>query len=332
MATKAGGAAASSTCAAESTTSSGSTRSTCRPTARSGGRLSPAGRYRRRARWPPSSRIWPATRNDQRRDLGRDVRVRLEAFNGNPHDWRRAHQRAASVQPGVPRAGRTRPSRGAIRQPSIARVCDRRPPRVSATPPEGRILTRAADEELAMDRRSRILLARYEGALEDRRALVTGAVRHRQGDRDRLRRRGSGRRAPRPPRAAAPETAELVEKAGARALGPPRGRDGSRALDRAVSRASDELGAASIAVANAGVDARANLQELDPARLRRALATNTEGVANLARSVVPSMREHGGGKLIVVASDNGRRPEAAAAVTSRRSSRPSGSPSPCRSS
>jgi NADP-dependent 3-hydroxy acid dehydrogenase YdfG len=106
------------------------------------------------------------------------------------------------------------------------------------------------------------------------------------------------------------ETAEMVQEAGARALVLPADVTDPGALDRAVSRASDELGDASIAVANAGVDAWADLQELDPARLRSALATNTEGVANLARSVVPSMREHGGGKLIVVASDNGRRAEA----------------------
>jgi NADP-dependent 3-hydroxy acid dehydrogenase YdfG len=40
-----------------------------------------------------------------------------------------------------------------------------------------------------------------------------------------------------------------------------------------------------------------------------ALATNVEGVVNVARVLVPEMRERGRGKLIVIASDNGRRPE-----------------------
>jgi sugar/nucleoside kinase (ribokinase family) len=39
-------------------------------------------------------------------------------------------------------------------------------------------------------------------------------------------------------------------------------------------------------------------------------ATNVEGVANLARAVVPGMRRRGAGKFLVVASDNGRRAEA----------------------
>lgn len=155
------------------------------------------------------------------------------------------------------------------------------------------------------------LLARYEGALEERRALVTGAGSG-IGRAIAIAFAGAGADVALLGRREQPlaETAELVEKAGARALVLPTDVTDPDALDRAVSRASDELGDASIAVANAGVDAWADLEELDPARLRRALATNTEGVANLARSVVPSMRERGGGKLIVVASDNGRRAEA----------------------
>jgi len=155
------------------------------------------------------------------------------------------------------------------------------------------------------------LLARYEGALEDRRALVTGAGSG-IGRAIAIAFAGAGADVALLGRREQPlaETAEMVEEAGARALVLPADVTDPGDLDRAVSRASDELGDASIAVANAGVDAWADLQELAPARLRAALATNTEGVANLARSVVPSMREHGGGKLIVVASDNGRRAEA----------------------
>jgi NAD(P)-dependent dehydrogenase (short-subunit alcohol dehydrogenase family) len=155
------------------------------------------------------------------------------------------------------------------------------------------------------------LLARYEGALEGRRALVTGAGSG-IGRAIAVAFAGAGADVALVGRReqALSETAELVEQVGARALVLPADVTDPESLDRVVSRARDELGAASIAVANAGIDAWADLQELDPARLRSALATNTEGVANLARSVVPSMREQGGGKLIVVASDNGRRAEA----------------------
>ena len=78
----------------------------------------------------------------------------------------------------------------------------------------------------------------------------------------------------------------------------------------AVERTTEALGPVGIAVAAAGVNAWAEIGDLDPATLRDALATNVEGVANVARAVLPAMRERGAGKLIVVASDNGRRPEA----------------------
>jgi NADP-dependent 3-hydroxy acid dehydrogenase YdfG len=80
-------------------------------------------------------------------------------------------------------------------------------------------------------------------------------------------------------------------------------------VDDAVARTADKLGTVTIGVANAGVNAWADLDDLTPDALRTALATNVEGVANLARSVVPAMRERGQGKLIVIASDNRRRPE-----------------------
>ncbi|HEX5949675.1 MAG TPA: SDR family oxidoreductase [Actinomycetota bacterium] len=82
------------------------------------------------------------------------------------------------------------------------------------------------------------------------------------------------------------------------------------AVDEAVSRVAEDLGPVTIAVANAGTNAWADLEDLAPETLRDALATNVEGVANLARAVVPGMRERGTGRLIVVASDNGRRAEA----------------------
>jgi NADP-dependent 3-hydroxy acid dehydrogenase YdfG len=70
------------------------------------------------------------------------------------------------------------------------------------------------------------------------------------------------------------------------------------------------LGPVGLAVANAGVNAWGELDTLPPEALRAALATNVEGVANLARAVVPGMRRRETGKFLVIASDNGRRAEA----------------------
>jgi NAD(P)-dependent dehydrogenase (short-subunit alcohol dehydrogenase family) len=82
------------------------------------------------------------------------------------------------------------------------------------------------------------------------------------------------------------------------------------AVTLAVERVENEIGSIDIAIAGAGTNAWNELQELTPESLRSALATNVEGVANLARAVIPGMRKRGDGKLIVIASDNGRRPEA----------------------
>ena len=85
------------------------------------------------------------------------------------------------------------------------------------------------------------------------------------------------------------------------------------AVDDAVARTETELGAVTVAVANAGMNAWGELDELTPRSLRDALATNVEGPANLARAVLPGMVERGAGKFLVVSSDNGRRPEAGGA-------------------
>jgi 3-oxoacyl-[acyl-carrier protein] reductase len=104
-------------------------------------------------------------------------------------------------------------------------------------------------------------------------------------------------------------TALAVREAGSRALELPCDVTDPEAVNSAVERTAEDLGPVGIAVANAGVNAWADLDDLTPEMLRSALATNVEGVANVARAVVPGMRERGAGKLIVVASDNGRRPE-----------------------
>jgi NADP-dependent 3-hydroxy acid dehydrogenase YdfG len=153
--------------------------------------------------------------------------------------------------------------------------------------------------------------ARYSGALGDTVALITGAgsgigratalAFARAGARVAL----VGRRAE-----MLEQTATAVSALGGVALPLPADVTDHRAITAAVDEAVRVLGPIQLAVANAGVNAWGELEELTPEMLRAALATNVEGVVNLARSVVPGMRERGTGRFIVVASDNGRRPEA----------------------
>ncbi len=153
-------------------------------------------------------------------------------------------------------------------------------------------------------------LARYRGSLAGRVALVTGA--------------GSGiGRATSLALAAAgadvallgrrkeplDEVAALIARLGRRASACPVDVTDAPALESVARRAAAVLGPADIVVASAGVNAWADIDALDPATLRAALATNVEGVANLVRAVLPAMRAARRGKLVVIASDNGRRPE-----------------------
>jgi len=154
-------------------------------------------------------------------------------------------------------------------------------------------------------------LARYAGALDGAVALVTGAGSGiGRAVSVAFARAGSdvaliGRREQR-----IVETAGRVEAAGGRALPLSADVADPSSVAAAVERIERELGPPAIAVANAGVNAWADLEELDAEMLHLALATNVEGVVNVARAVVPSMRERRSGKILVVASDNGRRAEA----------------------
>ena len=106
------------------------------------------------------------------------------------------------------------------------------------------------------------------------------------------------------------ETATLVETAGRRAVVIAGDVTDHSQVDAAAIQVEEMLGPVGVAVANAGVNAWGELDTLPPEALRAALVTNIEGVANLARAVVPGMRRRGTGKFLVIASDNGRRAEA----------------------
>lgn len=155
------------------------------------------------------------------------------------------------------------------------------------------------------------LLARFDGALEGRSAIVTGAgsgigravsiAFARAGADVAL----VGRR-----RETLESTAGSVEATGRRAIVLSADVRDEAAVKAGVATASQQLGAIDIVVASAGANGWGAVEEQTSDLVRTALEVNVEGVANLIRSTVPSMRERRFGKVLVVASDNGRRPEA----------------------
>ncbi|HEY8018586.1 MAG TPA: SDR family oxidoreductase [Actinomycetota bacterium] len=155
------------------------------------------------------------------------------------------------------------------------------------------------------------LIGRFDGTLDGEVALITGAGSGiGRACAAALARAGAdvalmGRR-----EAPLDESATLVETAGRRAVVFAGDVTDHSQVDAAAIQFEEMLGPIGIAVANAGVNAWGELDTLPPEALRAALATNVEGVANLARAVVPGMRRRGTGKLLVIASDNGRRAEA----------------------
>ncbi len=155
------------------------------------------------------------------------------------------------------------------------------------------------------------LLSRFDDALEGQSAIVTGAgsgigraisiAFARAGANLAL----IGRR-----RERLEATAKDVTAAGVRVVVLPVDVRDDRAVQGAIAAAGEEIGPVGIAVANAGANGWGEISEQTADLVRNALEVNVEGVANVVRAVVPTMRERGFGKLIVVSSDNGRRPEA----------------------
>ena len=112
-------------------------------------------------------------------------------------------------------------------------------------------------------------------------------------------------------RAAAEETARLVESAGARAvlIGADLGEDGAKAaaeIAEAWTAAAleetvlDEVAGLDILVNNAGMNGNQELHELDPATARRVLEVNLIAPMFLTQAVAPHLRE--GGRVINVST------------------------------
>jgi 2-hydroxycyclohexanecarboxyl-CoA dehydrogenase len=74
----------------------------------------------------------------------------------------------------------------------------------------------------------------------------------------------------------------------------------------AVARELPQLGPLAILVNNAGVDDFGYFTELTPARWRRVLAVNLEGVLACTHAALPAMQIAGYGRIVNVASEAGR--------------------------
>jgi 2-hydroxycyclohexanecarboxyl-CoA dehydrogenase len=74
----------------------------------------------------------------------------------------------------------------------------------------------------------------------------------------------------------------------------------------AVHRALGQAGPFAILVNNAGFDDFAYFTDTDPARWRRVLAVNLEGVLACTHAVLPAMQRAGYGRIVNVASEAGR--------------------------
>lgn len=71
---------------------------------------------------------------------------------------------------------------------------------------------------------------------------------------------------------------------------------------RLMDTATDELGAVSILVNNAGVAYRATLESFDPSGMERMRRTNVDGLIHMTRAAAAGMKERGYGRIINLTS------------------------------
>lgn len=106
--------------------------------------------------------------------------------------------------------------------------------------------------------------------------------------------------------ATAQETAELITKAGGRALAQRADTSAWAEIDRAVAAAVKELGPLDIMVNNAGIlDGYFDVDEMDPAVWNRVIAINLTGVFLGAKRALQEMLPRGRGRIINMASTAG---------------------------
>lgn len=102
------------------------------------------------------------------------------------------------------------------------------------------------------------------------------------------------------------ETAQLVEKAGRRAVVVTADVRDRAAMEGVVATAIDELGGLDIVVANAGICGFGEMPGLTQAQWDDMLAVNLTGVFNTFRAAVPHLVAEGRGRLIATSSGAGR--------------------------
>ena len=102
------------------------------------------------------------------------------------------------------------------------------------------------------------------------------------------------------------ETAQLVEKAGRRAVVVTADVRDRAAMEGVVATALDELGGLDIVVANAGICGFGEMPTLTQAQWDDMLAVNLTGVFNTFRAAVPHLVGQGRGRLIATSSGAGR--------------------------
>ena len=104
------------------------------------------------------------------------------------------------------------------------------------------------------------------------------------------------------------ETADLVRKAGRRALAVAGDVRSQADLDSAVAQGLDAFGRIDALVANAGVWSRSPFWEMSEETWRQVIDVNLSGMWRAAKAVAPHMIERQSGSIVIISSINGFEP------------------------